>query len=146
MAARRLNDFSKFFRRGSLPWRTSCEVNPTMSLFCRRCGSRGTMTLSRTPCHMCLLSGMKFNWKMLSSKFTTNFYMFAMPQVKIHNWIGLQWTHEWRAVLRLRGGAASGRLLRPCHFEQVYRGKILIQAILGEKQIIALSCPDYPSN
>ena len=77
---RRLNDFSKFFRRGSLPWRTSCEVNPTMSLFCRRCGSRGTMTLSRTPCHMCLLSGMKFNWKMLSSKFATNLYMFAMPQ------------------------------------------------------------------
>ena len=66
---RRLNDFSKFFRRGSLPWRTSCEVNPTMSLFCRRCGSRGTMTLLRTPCHMCLLSGMKFNWKIIPSKF-----------------------------------------------------------------------------
>ena len=66
---RRLNDFSKFFRRGSLPWRTSCEVNPTTSLFCKRCGSRGTMTLSRTPCHMCLLSGMKFNWKIISSEF-----------------------------------------------------------------------------
>ena len=143
--ARQSKWLSKFCRRGSQPWRTSCEVNPTTLLFCKRCFSRGTMTSSRTPCHMCLLSGMKFNWKYNPVNLQPIF-MFAMPQVKIHTWIGLQWTHEWRAVLRLGGGAGSGRLLRPCHFEQVSRGKILIQAILGEKQIIALSCPEYPSN